>query len=299
MSSTFSFRGTATAIVTPMLPDTSIDVESLKKLVDFQISNGINGLVPCGTTGETATLDHSEHHLVMDIVAEQTQGRVPIIIGAGSNSTKEAISLTKHAREIGANAVLSITPYYNKPTQKGLFEHYKAITDAVDIPVILYNVPSRTGCNMLPETVLKIAELPNISGIKEASGNLSQVMEILLHKPKNFTVLSGDDALTLPLMALGADGVISTVSNEVPKEFSKMVQLCLEGKFLEARAIHEKLFTLMNLNFIETNPIPVKSALAMMGKIQEMYRLPLAPMSADNRFTLRRALEELQLVGKK
>ncbi len=296
MSSTFTFRGVATALVTPMLSNGDIDVDALRRLVEFQISGGVNGLVPVGTTGESATLSHPEHHHVMDIVAEQTNGRVPIIVGAGSNSTREAISLTQHARAIGANAVLSVAPYYNKPTQKGFFEHYRAIVEAVDIPVFVYNVPGRTGSNINAETTLRLAELPGIAGIKEASGNIPQVMEILRHRPNNFVLLSGDDALTLPMMSLGADGVISVAANEVPAEFSLMVQHCLAGDFVQARSIHERLLDLMNLNFIDSNPIPAKAALAMMGMITEAYRLPLTPMSLEHKFTLRRALEELSLV---
>lgn len=296
MPSTFSFRGVATALVTPMLPNGDVDTEALRRLVEFQISSGVNGLVPCGTTGESATLSHPEHHHVMDVVAEQTNGRVPIFVGAGSNSTREAISLTQHARAIGANAALSVAPYYNKPTQQGFFEHYKAISEAVDIPIFVYNVPGRTGSNINAETTLRLAELPGIAGIKEASGNIPQVMEILRHRPNNFVVLSGDDALTLPMMSLGADGVISVVANECPTEFSLMVQHCLAGDFAKARTIHERLLDLMNLNFIESNPIPAKSALSMMGMIHEAYRLPLTPMSLEHKFQLRRALEELSLV---
>lgn len=296
MSSQFLFRGVATALVTPMQLNGEIDSESLRQLVEFQIINGVQGLVPCGTTGESATLSHPEHHHVMEVVFEQANGRVPIIVGAGSNSTREAISLTQHARAIGADAVLSVAPYYNKPTQQGFFEHYKAIVDAVDIPVFVYNVPGRTGSNINAETTLRLSELTGIAGIKEASGNIPQVMEILRHRPKNFVVLSGDDALTLPMMALGADGVISVIANEVPSLFSIMVRLCLESQFIAARKIHERLLDLMNLNFIESNPIPVKSALAMMGIITEAYRLPLTTMSLDHKFQLRRTLEELSLV---
>jgi len=297
MSSQFSFKGVATALVTPMhAADGTVDEQALRVLVDFQISNGVNGLVPCGTTGESATLNHAEHHHVMDVVVDQAAGRVPVIVGAGSNSTHEAISLTQHARAIGANAVLSIAPYYNKPTQEGFYQHYKAIVEAVDIPIFVYNVPGRTGSNINAETTLRIAELPGIAGIKEASGNMGQVMEILRHRRTNFSVLSGDDALTLPMIALGADGAISVVANETPRLFSSMVKLCLEGNFAEARAIHEELLQLMNLNFIESNPIPVKGALAIMGMIEEAYRLPLTPMSSDHRFAVRRALEELHLM---
>ena len=285
MSSQFSFKGVATALVTPMQSaDGAVDERALRALVEFQISNGVNGLVPCGTTGESATLNHAEHHHVMDVVVEQAAGRVPVIVGAGSNSTHEAVSLTQHARAIGANAVLSIAPYYN------------AIVESVDIPIFVYNVPGRTGSNINAETTLRIAELPGIAGIKEASGNMGQVMEILRHRRTNFTVLSGDDALTLPMIALGADGAISVVANETPRLFSSMVKLCLEGNFTEARAIHEELLQLMNLNFIESNPIPVKGALAIMGMIEEAYRLPLTPMSSEHRFAVRRALEELHLM---
>jgi 4-hydroxy-tetrahydrodipicolinate synthase len=297
MPSQFSFKGVATALVTPMhQADGTVDEGALRSLVEFQITNGVNGVVPCGTTGESATLNHAEHHHVMDVVVEQTAGRVPVIIGAGSNSTREAISLTQHARAIGANAVLSIAPYYNKPTQEGFYQHYKAITESVEIPIFVYNVPGRTGSNITAEATLRIAELPGIAGIKEASGNIQQIMEILRHRPPHFTVLSGDDALTLPLMALGADGAISVIANEAPLLFSSMVRLCLEEKFSEARVVHEELLKLMNLNFIESNPIPVKSALAMMGMIEEAYRLPLTPMSGDHRFAIRRALEELHLL---
>jgi 4-hydroxy-tetrahydrodipicolinate synthase len=276
--------------------DGTVDEGALRSLVEFQITNGVNGVVPCGTTGESATLNHAEHHHVMDVVVEQAAGRVPVIIGAGSNSTREAISLTQHARAIGANAVLSIAPYYNKPTQEGFYQHYKAITESVEIPIFVYNVPGRTGSNITAETTLRIAELLGIAGIKEASGNIQQIMEILRHRPPQFTVLSGDDALTLPLMALGADGAISVVANEAPLLFSSMVRLCLEEKFSEARVVHEELLKLMSLNFIESNPIPVKSALAMMGMIEEAYRLPLTPMSGEHRFAVRRALEELHLL---
>jgi len=297
MPSQFSFKGVATALVTPMrLADGTIDEGALRSLVEFQITNGVSGVVPCGTTGESATLNHAEHHHVMDVVVEQAAGRVPVIIGAGSNSTREAISLTQHARAIGANAVLSIAPYYNKPTQEGFYQHYKAITESVEIPIFVYNVPGRTGSNITAETTLRIAELPGIAGIKEASGNIQQIMEILRHRPTHFAVLSGDDALTLPLMALGADGAISVVANEAPLLFSSMVRLCLEEKFSAARVVHEELLNLMSLNFIESNPIPVKSALAMMGMIEEAYRLPLTPMTGEHRFAVRRALEELHLM---
>ncbi|MFA6468595.1 MAG: 4-hydroxy-tetrahydrodipicolinate synthase [Bacteroidota bacterium] len=296
MASQFTFRGVATALVTPMLPGGEIDFEALKELVEFQIVNGVNGLVPVGTTGESATMTAEEDHRVIDAVMEQANGRVPIIVGAGSNSTREAVAAVAYAKKAGANAVISVGPYYNKPTQQGFFEHYKAITEEVDLPVYIYNVPGRTGSNINAETTLKLAELPGIAGIKEASGNMGQVMEILRHRRRHFVVLSGDDALTLPMMAAGADGVISVVSNEVPADFTQMVALCLEGDFVKARALHERLFDLMNMNFIESNPIPAKCALSMMGMIHEAYRLPLTPMTLDHKFQLRRVLEELSLV---
>ncbi len=296
MASSFAFRGTATALVTPMARDGSVDEERLRRLVEIQIGGGVEGLVPCGTTGESATLNHAEHHHVMDIVVEQAGGRVPIIVGAGSNSTHEAVSLTQHARAIGAGATLSITPYYNKPTQEGLFRHYQAIVESVDLPVYVYNVPGRTGVNVSAETALRIAELPGIAGIKEASGNVPQIMEIIRHAPEGFSVLSGDDALTLPLLALGAAGVVSVVANEVPSLMAAMVRQALGGNFAEARRLHEELLPLMNLNFIESNPIPVKTALAMMGLIEESVRLPLTRMTPEHRFALRRGLEELRLV---
>jgi len=291
------FRGTAVALVTPFNEDGSIDEESLRNLVEFHIVQGTRVIIPCGTTGESATLSHTEHHQVMDIVMDCAGGRIPVIVGAGSNSTREAISLTQHAKAIGAKGVLSIAPYYNKPTQDGFYQHFRAIAEAVDIPIIMYNVPGRTGSNMNAETTLRIAEqVPNIVGIKEASGNLAQIMEILRNRPENFAVYSGDDALTLAILALGGDGVISVVANEAPRMMGQMVNACLEGDFNSARHLHYKLLPLMNINFIESNPIPVKAALAMMGIIKETYRLPLTPMSESNKSKLRKILDELHLV---
>lgn len=291
------FRGTAVALVTPFNEDGSIDEESLRNLVEFQIAEGTDVIIPCGTTGESATLSHAEHHQVMDIVMDCASGGIPVIVGAGSNSTREAISLTQHARAIGAKAVLSVAPYYNKPTQEGFYQHYRTIAEAVNIPIIMYNVPGRTGSNMNIETTLRIAEeVPNVVGIKEASGNLAQIMEILRNRPENFAVYSGDDAFTLAVLALGGDGVVSVVANEAPKMMSQMVNACLEGDFDSARRLHYELLALMNINFIESNPIPVKAALAMMGIINETYRLPLTPMSEGNKSKLRKILSELHLV---
>ncbi len=291
------FRGTAVALVTPFNEDGSIDEESLRSLIEFQIAQGTDVVIPCGTTGESATLSHAEDHEVMDITVEYVDGRVPVIAGAGSNSTREAISLTQHARAIGSKAVLSVAPYYNKPTQEGFYQHFRTISEAVNIPIIMYNVPGRTGSNMNAETTLRLAEqVPNIVGIKEASGNLAQIMEILRNRPENFAVYSGDDALTLAVLALGGDGVISVIANEAPRMMSQMVNACLDNDLETARNLHYRLLPLMNINFVESNPIPVKAALAMMGIIKETYRLPLTPMNEGNRAKLKKILEELHLL---
>lgn len=291
------FQGTATALVTPFTKEGSLDEHALRELVEFQIHGGVEGLVPVGTTGESPTLNYDEHYRIFDLVIEQVNGRVRVIVGTGSNSTQEAISQTEYAKKAGADAALVVGPYYNKPTQEGYFQHYRAIAEAVDIPLVIYNVPGRTGGNIEAATTLRIAEeLPNIMGVKEASGNMSQIMEIARNRPENFSLLSGDDAITLPMMSVGGDGCISVVANEVPKEFSDLVRNCLAGKWREALQLHNKLLPLMNFNFIESNPIPVKAALVLMGKIQEEYRLPLVPMSEKNRKKLRELLLELHLL---
>lgn len=291
------FQGTATALVTPFTKEGSLDEHALRELVEFQIHGGVEGLVPVGTTGESPTLNYDEHYRIFDLVIEQVNGRVRVIVGTGSNSTQEAISQTEYAKKAGADGALVVGPYYNKPTQEGYFQHYRAIAEAVDIPLVIYNVPGRTGGNIEAATTLRIAEeLPNIMGVKEASGNMSQIMEIARNRPENFSLLSGDDAITLPMMSVGGDGCISVVANEVPKEFSDLVRNCLAGKWREALQLHNKLLPLMNFNFIESNPIPVKAALVLMGKIQEEYRLPLVPMSEKNRKKLRELLLELHLL---
>ncbi len=291
------FRGTGTALVTPFTKTEKVDEPALKRLVEFQIKNGVEALLPTGTTGESVTLSDDEQTRVVEIVASQTNGRVPVIAGSGSNSTSKSIALSKLVISHGADGILSVGPYYNKPTQEGFFQHFSAIADAVDAPMIVYNVPGRTASNIEAETTLRIAEeIPTVAGIKEASANFSQIMEILKHRPKNFAVWSGDDAITLPLTALGADGVVSVVSNEVPKEFSQMVRLCLSGKFNQAIELHNKLLPLMNVNFVESNPIPVKAALAMMGMIEEEYRLPMVPLNEKHRPKLKAILKELKLV---
>jgi len=289
------FRGVITAIITPF-SNGRLDAAALRKLVAFQIRNGIYGIVPCGTTGESATLSFEEHEKVIQIVIDAARGKVPVIAGTGSNNTKEAVTLTRYARKSGADAALIITPYYNKPTQKGLIAHYKAIAEEVDIPIILYNVPGRTGVNMTAETVARLAEIKNIVGLKEASGNLTQICEILRSTPEDFSVLSGDDAMYFPMLALGAKGVISVTSNVAPREMVDLYEAYVAEDMDLARELHFRLWPLMQTLFIETNPIPVKTAAAMMGMIKEELRMPLCEMSEANRKTLAKVLAGLKIV---
>jgi len=283
--------------VTPFLPTGEVDVEALKKLVEFQIKSGISAIVPCGSTGEAATLDEEEKRLVIKTVVEVARKRVPIIAGAGSNDTAKAIKSSQIAKEAGADALLHVTPFYNKPTAKGLIAHFKAIAQAVDLPIILYNVPGRTGQNVTAEVTLKVAkEVSQVVGVKEASGNINQIMDIIKNAPKGFSVLSGDDAMTFPVMTLGGDGVISVVSNEIPKEMSALTKAALEGNFEKAKRLHYEWLDLMNINFIETNPQPVKTALAMMGKIKEVFRLPLISMDEKNKEKLQEVLKSHKLI---
>jgi 4-hydroxy-tetrahydrodipicolinate synthase len=288
------FKGAITALVTPM-KDGMLDEEKLRNLVDFQINNGVSALVPCGTTGEAATLSYEEHMRVIEIVVEQANKRVPVIAGTGSNSTHETIYLTEFAKKVGCDAALVVTPYYNKPTQKGLYEHFKAVAEAVDIPIVLYNVPGRTAVNMLPDTVIKLSKIKNIVAVKEASGSLDQASEIIAGVDPEFDVLSGDDSLTLPMMALGAKGVISVASNIMPKEVSQMVDFWLKGDIESARKLHLKLFPLFKGIFIETNPIPVKKALYLMGIIENDIRLPLVEMTPEGTEKLRKILLDLNV----
>lgn len=291
------FSGAITALVTPFEENGKIDVEVLKDLVRFQIEGHISGIVPCGTTGEAVTLDLDEYRFVVETVVKQAHGKVPVIAGAGSNDTKKAIKLSQIAKEAGADALLHVTPYYNKPTPKGLVAHFKAIAEAVNLPIILYNVPGRTGSNVSAETTLKVAkEVPSVVGVKEASGQIGQIMDIIKGAPKNFSVLSGDDAITFPVMALGGDGVISVVSNEIPKEMSMLCRALLEGNIKKARKLHFEWLDLMNINFIESNPQPVKTALFMMGKIKEVFRLPLVSMEEKNKEKLKEVLSLHKLV---
>jgi 4-hydroxy-tetrahydrodipicolinate synthase len=278
------FQGTGTAMITPFKSDGSIDEKALRRFVDFQIDGGVDMLLPCGTTGEGATLDENETDRVVQIVIEQSKRRVPVIVGAGSNSTAKAAQMTKRARKLGADGVLSVGPYYNKPTQQGYYEHFKAIAEADDIPVVVYNVPGRTGGNIEAKTMLRLAEIPNIVAVKEASGNLGQIMDIIRETPRKiFRVLCGDDAMALAVVALGGDGIVSVVSNETPGMMSALIDAALEGDLAKAREVHYKLLPLMNINFIESNPIPAKAALAMMGLIEENYRLPLVPITPPSR----------------
>lgn len=290
------FKGSIVALVTPFNPNGSLDETRLRELVEWHIQEGTDAIVPCGTTGESATLTHEEHHRVLDIVIEQVDRRIPVIAGAGSNCTAEAVALTQHAKSIGADAVLSITPYYNKPMPEGMFQHYKAI-DEVGIPMVVYNVPGRTGKNMPAATTLRLAhELKNVVAIKEASGDIEQAMEILAGAPASFTLLSGEDSLTLPLIAAGAKGCISVVANETPKPFHDMVHAALKNDWETARRIHYELLALMKFNFVESNPIPVKTALGLMKKINPHMRLPLTPMSPGNTEKLKTILTALHLV---
>lgn len=296
MSKLDNLRGCGTALVTPFKADKSIDEKALRGLVDYQLKGGIDFLVPCGTTGESATMTQEEHLRVVEIVVDQAGGKVPIIGGAGGYDTKKVIEMAKRVEDLGADGLLSVTPYYNKPTQAGLIAHYEAIAEAVKTPIILYNVPGRTGCNLLPDTIVQLSQVKNIAGVKEASGNIGQIGELAVKVPEGFKILSGDDPNTLPMVALGAVGVISVVSNQAPKMVVELTHCCLDGKFREAVALQRKLFDLMKVDFIETNPIPVKAGLVMMGLMEEHYRLPLVPMAEENKKKLRAVLTELGLV---
>src|SRR5512145_2153217 len=289
------FHGAIVAIVTPFR-NGKLDGAALKKLVEFQIAGGTDGIVPCGTTGESPTLSYEEHERVIDLVVAAAAGRVPVIAGTGSNNTREAIALTRYAKKAGADAALVITPYYNKPTQEGLYRHFRAVAESADIPLLLYNVPGRTGVNLNAETVARLAEVGNIVGVKEASGNLNQVCDIVRMTPKKFCVLSGDDALFFPMMALGAKGVISVASNVAPRAVADLYDAFVLGEVSKARDIHYRLWPLFHALFVESNPIPAKTALAMMKMIREEFRLPLCPMSDGNRKKLATVLSDLRLV---
>ncbi|MFA4842618.1 MAG: 4-hydroxy-tetrahydrodipicolinate synthase [Candidatus Omnitrophota bacterium] len=290
------FRGSMVAIVTPF-QNAKFDEKTFRDLIEFQLKNGTSGIVPCGTTGESATLSFEEHDRVIEITIEQVRKRVPVIAGTGSNSTEEAIILTKHAAKAGADASLQVSPYYNRPTQKGLYEHFKAVAESVDIPIILYNIASRTGVNIEPETIAKLAaECKNIVGVKEASGNLEQMSRIKLLCPKNFALISGDDGLTLPVLSIGGTGIISVVANIVPQMTADLVAEFELGNIKKAQEVHYKLLPLVKAMFIETNPIPVKTAMGLLGLCKPDLRLPMCPMSAENVEKLRKALKDYGLI---
>ncbi|MGA7380533.1 MAG: 4-hydroxy-tetrahydrodipicolinate synthase [Terriglobales bacterium] len=292
-------RGCGTALVTPFRQDGSIDEPALRNLIAWQVESGIDFLVPCGSTGETPTLSHDEWLQVIDVTIEVVAGRVPILAGATSNSTQDAVAKAKEiSARSGVNAILTASPYYNKPTQEGQYRHFHAIADAVDRPIILYNVPGRTGANIEPATLARLAEVPNILGVKEASGNISQIAEVCNAVPERFLVFSGDDALTLPVIALGGVGIISVASNEIPREMAEMTRAALNNDWTTARGLHRKYLTLMQTNFIESNPMPVKAVLAMMGKLEEVYRLPLLPMRRDTRSKLQKVAADVGLISK-
>jgi 4-hydroxy-tetrahydrodipicolinate synthase len=290
------FVGCGTALVTPFRKDLSLDEETLRRLVRRQIAAGINFLVPCGTTGESPTLSHEEHLRVVAITLEVAKGKVPVLAGAGGYNTHHVIETARECERMGADGILSVTPYYNKPTQEGLYHHFKAIAESISLPIILYNVPPRTNVNIDPATVRRLSEIENIIGVKEASGNISQITQVIQQVPEEFIVLSGDDALTLPLAAMGGRGIISVASNVIPAEMTRLAQLCLAGNFAEARAMQRKWLPLLEVNFIETNPTPVKAAMAEMGLLESVFRLPLVPPRKESLAKIRAVLESLALL---
>jgi 4-hydroxy-tetrahydrodipicolinate synthase len=290
------FVGCGTALVTPFRKDLSLDEETMRRLVRRQIAAGINFVVPCGTTGESPTLTHEEHLRVVAITLEEAKGKVPVLAGAGGYDTHHVIEMAREAEKMGADGILSVTPYYNKPTQEGLYHHFKAIAAATSLPIILYNVPPRTNVNIDPPTLRRLSEIENIIGVKEASGNISQMTQVMQQVPEEFVVLSGDDALTLPLAAMGGRGIISVASNVIPAEMTQLAQLCLAGNFAEARAMQRKWLPLMEVNFIETNPTPVKAAMAEMGLLEPVFRLPLVPPRTENLAKIRTVLESLAIL---
>jgi 4-hydroxy-tetrahydrodipicolinate synthase len=290
------FTGCGTALATPFRQDQSLDEGTLRRLVRRQIDAGINFLVPCGTTGESPTLSQAEQKRVVEITVEEARGRVPVLAGAGGYNTAEVIERALEFKSIGADGILSVTPYYNKPSQEGLYQHYKAIASAVALPIVLYNVPGRTGCNIEPATVTRLAEIDNIVGVKEASGNIGQMAAIAARVPERFLVLSGDDSITVPLIALGGRGIISVVANEIPAEMTRLTQLALANDFPAAREIHRRYLPLMEVNFVESNPMPVKAAMALMGLLEPVWRLPLVAPKAENLAKIRGVLDSVGLI---
>ncbi|HVO57307.1 MAG TPA: 4-hydroxy-tetrahydrodipicolinate synthase [Dongiaceae bacterium] len=290
------FTGCGTALVTPFQRDFSLDEAALRKLLQRQIRSGVDFLVPCGTTGENPTLTRREHLRVVEIALEESSGRIPVLAGCGGYNTQEVVDLARELEALGANGILSVTPYYNKPTQEGLYQHYRAIARATRLPIVLYNVPGRSGSNLEPGTVKRLAAIENIVGIKEASGNIAQMAALANAVPDSFVILSGDDAITLPLYALGGRGVISVASNEIPAEMAQLCRRAAQGDFENARAIHRKYLPLMEINFVESNPGPVKAALALMGLLEPVWRLPLVPPKVENLERIQAVLESLQLL---
>jgi len=290
-----NFTGSIVAIITPFR-NGKVDEQALRDLIDWQIANGTDGIVPCGTSGESATLSYDEHNHVIEMTVEAVKGRVPVIAGTGSNSTEEAIALTRHAKHVGADGALLISPYYNKPTQEGLFLHHRAIAEAVDLPQVLYNIPGRTAVNVTPQTVARLSKIKNIVGIKEGSGSVQQVSDIVHLCSDRFTVLAGDDALTLPMLAVGAKGVITVTANVAPADMAGMIDAWLAGDPAKARQLHYKLYPLFQALFLETNPIPVKHAVALMGKATPELRLPLCAMSQENLDKLTQVMKNLRLI---
>ena len=291
------FTGVGTALVTPFTTAGAVDESAVRRLARRQIAAGVHFLVPCGTTGESPTLSEAERLRVVEICVEEAAGNVPVLAGAGGYDTREVMHAARDMERAGANGLLSVTPYYNKPTPDGLVQHYKAIAESTSLPLVVYNVPGRTGCNVDPATLVKLAAIPNVVGVKEASGNIQQMCEVCRLVPADFIVLSGDDAVTLPLMAVGGRGVISVVSNETPREMAQMVEAAERGDFAAARKIHTLLMPLMLVNFVESNPIPVKAAMAEMGLLDETYRLPMVPPRAESRSKIQKVLGDLGLLG--
>jgi len=292
------FTGCGTALVTPFRRDLSLDEETLRRLVRRQIEAGINFLVPCGTTGESPTLTRAEHLRVIEITLEEAHGKVPVVGGAGGYNTHEVIELARELEHMGISGILSVTPYYNKPTQEGLYQHYKAIANAVRLPIVVYSVQGRTGVNVEPSTLARLAQIETIVAVKEASGNIAQMANVLHEVPPSFAVLSGDDAVTIPLIALGGRGIVSVVSNQIPAEMTQLAQACLRGDFAAARTIQRRYLPLMNVNFVESNPIPVKAAMGLMGLLEPVYRLPLVPPGAASLAKIEHVLETVGLLGR-
>jgi 4-hydroxy-tetrahydrodipicolinate synthase len=291
-----NWTGVGTALVTPFTPSGDVDEIGVRRLGRRQIDGGIHFLVPCGTTGESPTLTAAERVRIVEILVDEARGEVPILAGAGGYNTRDVVELADQMREVGASGLLSVTPYYNKPTQEGLYQHYRAIAENTPLPIILYNVPGRTSVNIETRTLLRLAEIPNIVGVKEASGNISQICEVVHSVPANFIVLSGDDAITLPLMSIGGRGIVSVVSNEIPGDMVEMVEAAERGDFASARAIHQRIFPLMQVNFVEANPVPVKAAMAAMGLLEEVYRLPMCSPRPESKDKILQVLKQLDLL---